>query len=407
MKRAKMLQEVRKMRFEEVYGRWQHRGLTMEEAADILGVHERTFRRQCRRYEAEGMQGLLDRRIGNIAHNTADVDEVISLLTLFETRYPKFSTAHFYDKWRDVHGGTRSYVWVKKQLQGFGYNKKAKRKTKHRRKRERKPLPGMMLHQDASTHEWVPGVKWDLIVTLDDATGDIYSAFFTDEEGTWSSFRGVKEVIETRGLFCSIYTDRGSHYWNTPKAGGKVDKDNRTHFGISMKRLGIQMIAAYSPEARGRSERAFRTLQDRLPKELALEGITEMDAANKFLKDRFIRYHNTRFAVAPAEDGSAFVPWLKSNVNLDDILCIRAQRTVNNDNTVKYNGKTLQIPQDGYRYHYVKAEVMVHEYEDGSCSIFHGPRCLARYDRNGEIIISDKSSAKPEVQLEIDSVAEA
>jgi hypothetical protein len=241
----------------------------------------------------------------------------------------------------------------------------------------------MMLFQDGSTHEWVPGKKWDLISTMDDSTNEHYSLFFVHEEGTHSSFRGVQEVIEKRGLFSSLYTDRGSHYWLTPEAGGKVSKTQPTQFGRAMSQMGIQMIPSYSPEARGRIERSFRTHQDRLPKELALHDITSMDDANRYVSQVYLPAFNAEFMLPAAEKGTAFVPWVGPDIH--DILCEHHQRVVNNDNCVSFNGKTLQIPSDQYRCHYVKATVKVHRYIDGSMAIFHGPRKLAEYDNQGKI----------------------
>lgn len=395
MKKTKLIEGVKRMRFNDIYTKWQNKRLTAEQAAEILGVHKRTFRRQCRSYEGEKANGLYDARLDKIAHNAAPVDEVIKLLTLFDTRYPTFTIKHFYDKWIANHDGARSYAWVKNQLQNSGLTKKTTKRGTHRRKRPRKPLPGMMLHQDGSTHFWVPNVQWDLIVTMDDANSQIYSAFFVEQEGTWSSFNAVKEVIESHGLFCTLYTDRGSHYWNTPTVGSKVDKNNLTQFGRAMRQLGVNMIPAYSPEARGRSERMFRTLQDRLVKELALNNITTIDAANKFLRECFIADFNKLFMVKPEEVGSAFISWLQNNhLGINDILCIQEKRTVNKDNTVSYKNKVLQIPADQYRYHYIKTEVQINEYEDGSCAIFYGPRKLAEYNVNGDLKSSFIASKK-------------
>ena len=251
-------------------------------------------------------------------------------------------------------------------------------------------LPGMMLHQDGSSHEWVPGRWWDLIVTMDDATSDIYSAFFVAEEGTMSSFQGVSEAIRAKGLFCSLYADRASHYWNTPEAGGKVDKDTPTQVGRALAQLGIELIPAYSPEARGRSERMFGTLQKRLPQELRLAGITDMAGANRFLKELFLPQHNARFATPAEDQGTAFVPFTGA---LDDILCIHEERTVSNDNTVRYKRLALQIPAGRHRRHYVKARVRVHEYPDSTMAVFHGPRCLARYHADGQPIDSQTREA--------------
>ena len=384
MTRASVLQEVRQMRFEALYERRQHRTLTMAEAGELLGVTERTFRRWSGRYEAEGPEGLQDRRLGRASARAVPVDEALRMVTLYETRYTGWTVKHFHERWQAEHGGTRSYSWTKKTLQASGHVTRAPRRGAHRKKRPRKPLPGMMLHQDGSTHEWVPGCQWDLIVTLDDATSTIYSAFFVEEEGTRSSLRGLREVIETQGLFSSLYTDRGSHYWHTNEAGGRVDKSRPTHVHRALQQLGITLIAAYSPEARGRSERAFRTLQDRLPKELALAGITGMAAANQYLTTQFIPAYNQRFASPAAEPGTAFIPWIGSP--LAEILCVQEERVVANDNTVRYQGRSLHIPQDPHRFHYVRVTVRVHDYPDGTLAVFHGPRCLARYDAEGRLI---------------------
>ena len=381
MRRTEMLQEIRKMRFEEVYSRWTARRLTQEQAAEILGVSDRTFRRYMARYEEEGETGLQDKRLSQASCRRAAVDEVLDVARQYE-RYRGWSVRHFFGKYQEVRG-TRSYTWVKDTLQSKGLVCKAAKRGVHRKHRERSPLPGMMLHQDGSSHEWVPGKMWDLIVTMDDATNEHYSMFFVEEEGTASSLRGVRDVIVQKGLFSSLYTDRGSHYWLTPKEGGKVSKTQLTQFGRALKQLGIQMIAAYSPQARGRSERAFQTHQDRLVKELALHGITDMDEANRYPAQVYLPAFNAEFKKPALEEGSAFVPWIGGNI--DDILCEHFERTVNADNCVSFERMTLQIPANRYRCHYVRVNVQVHRYLDGSLAIFHGPRKLADYDTLGKL----------------------
>lgn len=383
MDKAKVLQEVRLMRFEELYERRSGGRLTMCEAADILGVDERTFRRWSRKYEENGADGLVDGRIGKASHRRAPVDEVSEMLALFETDYYDFNVKHFHQKFQTTHGSTRSYAWTKNKLQENGKVAKQRGCGTHRRKRPRKPLPGMMLHQDGSSHEWVPGAKWDLIITFDDATTELYSAFFVEEEGTMSTFSAVQEVIEKHGLFSSLYADRGSHYWLTREADGKVDKLCLTQVNRGLTQLGIELIPAYSPEARGRCERQFGTLQGRWPPELRLAGITEIEAANRYLKAVLIPEFNKQFMVESEEEGSAFTPWIGGSEQLADILSVQERRVVGKDNTVRYDNKILQIPQDKYRYHYVKTTVRVHEYPDGSLAVFYGPRCLARYQSDG------------------------
>jgi hypothetical protein len=369
------------MRFSEVYSRWTERCLTQEQAAEILGVSDRTFRRYISRYDEDRVEGLLDKRLIQASRRRAPVDEVLEVGRQYE-RYRGWSVRHFYGKYRESQG-SRSYTWVKSSLQRQGLVSKGTKGGVHRKRRERSPFPGMMLHQDGSRHEWVPGKKWDLIVTMDDATNEHYSMFFVEEEGTASSLQGVREVIVQRGLFSSLYTDRGSHYWLTPEEGGKVSKTQLTQFGRAMKQLGIQMIAAYSPQARGRSERAFQTHQARLVRELALHGITDMDEANRYLAKVYMPAFNAEFKKPALEEGSAFVPWIGGNI--DDILCEHFERTVNADNCVSFGRMALQIPTNRYRCHYVRVKVQVHRYPDGSLAIFHGPRKLADYDPRGKL----------------------
>ena len=219
------------------------------------------------------------------------------------------------------------------------------------------------------------------MVTLDDATSAIYSAFLVEEEGTQSSLRAIAEVIAAHGLFCELYTDRGSHYFHTPKAGEPVSKTVRTQVGRALAQLGIRHIAAYSPEARGRSERAFRTLQDRLPKEMALAGIATLEAANRWIRQSYLPAYNAAFAVAPEQAGSAFVADRTGAAR--EILCLQEERRVGNDNTVKWRRLTLQIPPNPLRPHFVRAVVRVHEYPDGRLAVFHGPHRLAEYDAEG------------------------
>jgi transposase len=383
MRRTEQFQGLRLMKFEEVYGRVRGGALSQEEAAEILGISARTFRRWQGRFEADGADGLYDRRLGKVSARRAAVDEVMTALELFDTRYWDFGIKHLHETLVAEHGFRRSYNWLRLTLQAHGRIRPAPRRGVHRRKRPRRPLPGMMLHQDGSRHEWVVGESWDLIVTMDDATSEIYSAFFVAEEGTMSTFLGLKAVIAERGLFCSLYADRGSHYWHTPESGGPVDKDKPTQVGRALKQLGIELIPSYSPAARGRSERMFGTLQKRLPQELRVAGITSMEAANRFLAEVYLPRHNACFARAAKDAGSAFVPFAG---HIEDILCIQEERVVGNDNTVRYKNRTLQIPADRHRHHYVKATVRVHEYPGADLALFHGPRRLAVYTADGSLV---------------------
>lgn len=392
MVRTAWLQETKLMRFEEAYTSWQDKRLTQEEAASLLGVCERSFRRYINRYEEAGLEGLLDKRMTQVSRHKAPVDEVLRLEALYRERYEGWNLKHFHEHYQRAHQGTRSYTWVKNALQSKGVVPKGKRKGTYRKRRERAPLPGMLIHQDGSTHQWVPGVYWDLIITMDDATGSVYSGFFVDEEGTLSSFRGVSETITRHGLFSSFYSDRGSHYWHTPEAGGKVDKTRLTQFGRAMQQLGIQMIPSYSPQARGRSERLFKTLQGRLPQELALHGIVDMEPANQFLEAEFWPAFNQQFQATAREPGTAFVPLLDARVK--DILCLQTERQVGKDSCVAYQGMQLQLPPDPCSGHYIRSKVRVHEYPDGSLAVFHGPRKLADYTASGSRVNDNKTKSK-------------
>ena len=378
--------EVRMARIVEAIGLYRSGKVTCEEAAEWLGMSERHFRRLRDRYEADGAEGIIDRRRGCVSGRRAPMDQVDWVIDQYMTRYFDFTVKHFHEEIAK-RGFVYSYSWTKMVLQRSGLVRPKRKRSAHRKKRLRRPLPGMMLFQDGSTHEWLTGGRpLDLIVTLDDATAEIYSIFLVEQEGTASSFRGLSETIGKRGLFSSFYTDRGSHYFFTPKAGEKVSKQALTQVGRALAELGIRHIPSYSPEARGRMERVWGTLQQRLPPLLRLEAITTVEAANRFLAETYLDEHNERFAVTPAEEGSAFVPFVG---DLAGVLCAKHERTVGNDNCVRFGNLDLQIPEQRHRRHYVRVTVQVRQYADGGLSIFHGPRRLADYTADGALIIGE------------------
>lgn len=387
MRRTAARQGVRMLKFMDVLGRWEASELSQLEAAELLGMGERTFRRWCRRYEEEGEAGLLDRRIGKVSGKRVPVDRCDEVEALYRTRYQGFTARHFHEHLVRDHRFAWSYSWTKAFLQSRNLLPKAPRRGAHRRKRPRRPLPGMMLHQDASRHAWLANEPpLDLVVTMDDATSEIYSALLVEEEGTASTFRALLEVFARHGLPLSLYTDRGSHYFYTAEAGGKVERGQSTQVGRALSHLDVEHIAAYSPQARGRSERLFQTLQDRLPKELALAGITTIDAANAWLRDTYIPAHNARFAVKAEQEGSAFVA--VPGLDLTEVLCVQEDRVVGNDNCVSFLNRRLQIAASPLRAHFVRATVKVHQYPTGGLAIFHGRLCLGRYDSNGLLLVT-------------------
>jgi hypothetical protein len=343
----------------------------------------RNFRRLCVRYEEDGIEGLRDRRIGKVSPRRASARELERMHDLYRERYSDFTVKHFHEQLVRRHGYKLCYTVTRLSLQAAGLVTKAKRRGAHRKRRPRRPLPGMLLFQDGSTHRWLAalGRDLDLIVTLDDATGEIYSAFLVEEEGTMSSFLGLAGTIGRHGLFGALYTDRGGHYFITRKGQDKVDKTQLTQVGRALSQLGITHIPSYSPQARGRMERVFGTLQNRLPQELRLARIRTMAAANRYLRDRFVPDYNARFAVPAAEPGSAFVRYVGRPI--EDVLCIQEDRVVGADNCISWRRRSLQIPPQRHRQHYVRATVRVHEYPDGHLAVFDGPRCLARFDPKG------------------------
>jgi hypothetical protein len=378
-----LTEQVRMERFAEIYAEYESGQLSCAEAAFVLKCSVRHFLRLRVRYAGFGLAGLKDGRVGARSHRCATDEEIRKLTMLYQQNYQGFSVRHFHEFARREHGLKRGYTWTREVLGKAGLVQPGKRGGAHRLRRPRRPMAGMMLHQDASKHQWFGNEYSDLVVTMDDATSEITSAFFCVEEGTNSSFRGIHETINKKGLFCSLCTDRGSHYWYTAEAGGKVDKSRLTQVGRALKQLGIEHIAAYSPEARGRSERMFGTLQGRLVNELRINNINTMNDANHYLQEIYLPRHNAQFMVEAEKKTSAFAP--TAGFYISNILCVQEDRVVASDNTVSYQGKKLQIPPSDYRHHFVKASVRVHHYPNDTLAIFHGPRKIGSYNQDGSL----------------------
>lgn len=354
------------------------------EAAEILDISCRHLRRIREKYEEVGYSALFDKRVGKASPKRIPVEVVEQVMGLYRDKYFDLNVKHYHEKLVEEHKIEVSYTWVKGLLQGAGLVAKDAVRKKHRRKRDRKPLKGMLLHIDGSHHQWFGDESWhDLIVILDDATGEIYYAALVDAESTSTIMRAIRQVVEKEGVFCSLYSDRASHFWLTPKAGEPVDKQTLTQVGRALRELGITMIPAYSPQARGRSERSFKTWQGRLPQELRLRGISTPEEANRFLKRSYIREFNRKFTVVAAEPGaSAFVPCLRDD--LDRVFSIQTERTVNRDNTVKYRNLVLQIDRQIWRSSLDGCRVTVYQHLDGFISIGYGPRQIGRYSADGK-----------------------
>lgn len=379
---------VKAMKIQEVILRAVSGQILWTDAADIIGVSYRTMKRWKARYEEDGYDGIFDRRMRRPGPKRAPLKEIETILSLYRNQYRGFNVTHFHEKLQEYHGIRRGYTFVKVLLQTAGLVEKSPARGKHRRRRPRKPLVGMMLHLDGSPHEWIPdlpGIFFDLVVLLDDATGELYDMELVDEEDTLTCMRLLRDCVKEHGIFCSLYSDRAAHFFLTPKAGGPVQEGHLTQIGRALTALGIRPIPAYSPQARGRSERMNETLQGRLPNEFRLHGIKTKEAANRFLKEVFLPDFNRRFKVTPEQSGSAFVP-LHDHLNLDLIFSIQAERTVGHDNTVSFGRRVLQIEPSHLRVSFAKCRVTVHEHLDQTLSITYGPHLLGRYDSEGQAL---------------------
>ena len=377
----------RAMKVQEVVLRAMAKKISWYQAAEIIGISDRQMRRWRERYEEHGYDGLIDRRRGRPSEKRVPVARVEQVLGLYREKYFDLNVRHFHEKLCEEHGIELSYTWVKLALQGAGLVAKARKRGVHRRRRERRPLPGMLLHIDGSRHQWFQDERWyDLIVILDDATSEIYYAQLVDEESTATVMTAVREVIERKGLFCALYSDRGSHFWLTPKAGGKVDPHRVTQLGRALRDLGVQMIPAYSPQARGRSERSFGTWQGRLPQELRLQQISTVAQANCFLREHYVAEFNQRFQVAAAQRGTAFTNCPRRDLDL--VFSLQFERAVGRDNTVSFQNLALQIDKVSWRGTLAGCTVVVHQHLDGTLSLTHGPRRLGRYTSQGTPIVA-------------------
>jgi transposase len=373
----------RMMKLQDVLLKAMAKKITWWAAAEIIGVTDRTMRRWRERLESDGYSGLVDRRKGKPSDKRIPLAKVEEVLRLYQETYFDLNVRHFHEKLDEEHGIKLSYTWVQKALQGAGLVARGRKRRKHRRRRERRPMTGMLLHIDGSKHQWFGDERWyDLIVILDDATSEIYYAQLVEEESTRTVMEGLRAVIENKGLFCALYSDRGSHFFVTPKAGEKVDKHRLTQVGRALKELGVQMIPAYSPQARGRSERSFGTWQGRLPQELRLAGITTPEGANKFLREHYIATFNEKFAVAAAEKGTAFRR--TTRCDLDWIFTVQTERVVAKDNTVAIADRNWQLEKSRFRSSLAGCTVTIHEHLEGNVSIRFGPHVVGRYTATGE-----------------------
>ena len=375
----------RTMKVQEVLLQALSGKLTWPQAEEILGWSERTVRRWRLRYQRWGYDGLWDRRRRTPSPRRAPLAEVERILRLYRERYVGFNGRHFYDLARRDHAVTLSYSFIKRALQGAGLLPTRRARGRHRRRREPRPCFGELLHLDGSRHAWlalVPEVRPTLITVVDDATKRLlYAQLLEGGESTAAVMTALRAVVDHYGLPQALYTDRAHWAVHTPHAGAAPDRSKLTQLGRALHQLGIEHILGYSPAARGRSERANRTLQDRLVNELRLAGIRTIAAANRYLRDGFLAAYDGWFAHPPADATPAFVPI--GDVDLAQILCHEESRVVARDNTVRLDGVLLQIPKQRGRRTCAGLQILVRRHLDGRHSVWWGARRLALYDAQG------------------------
>jgi len=369
----------RAMKLQDVMLRAMAKRITWYQAAEILGISGRQMLRWQTRYKHEGYDGLFDRRRGLPSPKRVPVETVEIVLRLYQEQYFDFNVRHFHEKLGTEHGIKLSYTWVKQALQGAGLVKPRRHRGKHRKRRPRRPLPGMLLHIDGSQHRWFCDDRWyDLLVIMDDATSTVYYAQLVEEESTGTVMAGLRSVIEQQGVFCALYSDRASHFFLTPKAGEPVDHHRLTQVGRALRELGIQMIPAYSPQARGRSERGFSTWQGRLPPELRAQQIKTLEQANRFLREHYVQQFNQRFSKPASQRGTAFVPLRRKDLDL--VFSLQHERIVARDNTVSFANKIWQLERCKLRATLAGCRVTIHEHLDQTISITFGPHLVGRYN---------------------------
>lgn len=380
---AAVAREAKAMTTKEVIVKAIEGKLSWVQAADILGYTPRHLRRLKTLWLRQGYDGIRDQRGRRPRRRRIPLATIRKLCELKRRQYPDFSIRHFWERATEQHGFTLSYTWTRLVLQAAGLAEKAPARGQYRRKRERRPMVGMLVHLDASTHRWLPDLPMqDLVVALDDADGRILDARFVPQEGTASTFASLYAVLTQHGRFAELYTDRGSHFGRTSVAGAAPDAEQHGQVSRALTTLGIRQIFARSPEARGRSERAFGTLQGRLPQELRVAKIRTYAAANAYLREHFVPDFNRRFTVRPAQAASAFVPLRGLDLRL--VLSSHHGRQVQNDHTLRFDGRVLQLPRSPVRPHFVRCRVLVHEFPDLTLGISFQGQLLATYSRDGE-----------------------
>lgn len=376
----------RAMKIQEIILRAMSGQIKWCQAAQIIGISGRQMRRWKRRYDEHGYDGLYDRRKNLPSPKKIPMETAEKILRLYREHYFDFNMRHFHQEITEKHAISVSYSWTRGLLQGAGLVLKSKKRGQYRRRRERRPMTGMLLHLDGSFHRWFEhpqDERQTLLSVIDDATSKCLGAVFVPQEATRPILGLLMHIVRRHGTFISLYTDRAGHFVYTPKAGEPPDRSKKTQIEMVLDELGIELIVARSPQARGRSERAFGTMQGRLVPELRRAGIVSYEQANRYLQQVFIPKYNRYFGVAPSEVGTAFMPVVGANLNR--IFALRYERTVNKDNTVQFEGMVFQLPKLKGVSTLARRKVEVREHLDGKWEVLSGKRLVARFDSQAQI----------------------
>lgn len=376
MEQKRFLMSQRELQRYQVISKTIEGAMSTGEAAQVLGLSQRQVFRQKAKVTASGPQGLIHGNRGRSPATTKPEALMHKVKQLYQGVYRGFNVSHFTEKLTEHEGIEVSRETVRKELRRYHLIGKMRQAPKHRSRRERMPMGGMMLQHDTSEHDWLEGrgTALKLIASIDDATNEIPYALFVEADGTLPNMTVMKEILRSKGIPMAFYVDGASH--NKTQRGKGIHRRltggqyEETQIQRALKELGINLIIAGSPQAKGRIERLFGTFQDRLISEMRLRSICTKDRANGFLHEEFLTDFNRRFTVRAAKRGSAYRK-LPREINLDTILCIKMERTVQKDNTISYKGRVFQIISANGRLSYTRAKVTLQEWTDRSIHLFY------------------------------------
>jgi transposase len=375
------MKEIKRLK---VMAMLEEKQMTRAEAAEKLEVCERQVYRIQKLYREKGAQGLVHGNRGKCSHRRIGNSVRGKIKDLLEDQYADYNSLHFQEILAEEFGITISYSTLQSIRREVGYPTPRKKKSQpHRSRRTPRPIYGMMLQVDASIHPWLEqrGPKLALAALIDDATNKVW-ATFRDYEDTAGYVEVLQDICLNEGIPMTLYTDKRNVFQDQRELSIKDQlegKERITHFKTILDRLGIELIQADSPQAKGRVERLFGTLQDRLVKALREANAKTLEEANQVLK-AYLPEHNHRFMKKAAQEGSAFVPW-PPELAPDDLFCFRYNRTVRNDNTISFGKVLLQIPPGSSRKHYVKTTVELQQHLDCSLTVHYRGEQIARFEQ--------------------------